>query len=80
LQIIDLVFIGFPVHSHSVPYRLENFLRHLPAGQKIAIFMTHGSIPGTRLSREALEEALILAGKPGYWAPLLLAARFPLKL
>ena len=59
----DLVFIGFPVHSHSVPYRVENFFRHLPAGQKIAIFMTHGSIPGTRLSREALEEALILAGK-----------------
>ncbi|MGB9906925.1 MAG: flavodoxin family protein [Candidatus Saccharicenans sp.] len=57
----DLVFIGFPVHSHSVPTRVESFLKKLPAGLKTAIFMTHGSIPGTRLSREALEQALILA-------------------
>ncbi|MBC7360954.1 MAG: hypothetical protein H5U06_01510 [Candidatus Aminicenantes bacterium] len=58
-----LVFIGFPVHSHSVPYRVEHFLKNLPPGQKTALFLTHGSIPGTRLSREALEQALILAGK-----------------
>ncbi|MDD8019823.1 MAG: flavodoxin family protein [Acidobacteriota bacterium] len=59
----DLVFAGFPVHLHSVPYKVENFLRHLPASKKVALFMTHGSIPGTRLSREALEQALVLAGK-----------------
>jgi flavodoxin len=59
----DLIFVGFPVHSHSVPYPVETFLRRLPAGQQVALFMTHGSIPGTRLSREALEQALILAGK-----------------
>lgn len=31
----DLVFIGFPVHSHSVPYRVENFLRQLPPARKL---------------------------------------------
>lgn len=59
----DLIFIGFPVHSHSVPYRVEHFLKNLPPEKKIALFLTHGSLPGTRLSREALEHALILAGK-----------------
>ncbi|MDI6699256.1 MAG: flavodoxin family protein [Candidatus Saccharicenans sp.] len=59
----DLVFIGFPVHSHSVPARMEPFLKSLPAGLRIALFMTHGSIPGTRLAREALEQALILVGQ-----------------
>jgi len=59
----DLLFIGFPVHSHSVPYRVEPFLKDLPAGKKVAIFLTYGSLPGTRLSREALEQAMILASK-----------------
>lgn len=58
----DLVFIGFPVHSHSIPAKVEPFLRSLPAGLKTALFLTHGSISGTRLSREALEQAQILAG------------------
>lgn len=59
----DLIFIGFPVHSHSLPYRVENFLKNLPSGKKLALFMTHGSIPGTRLSQEAMEQALVLSGK-----------------
>ncbi|HEK86739.1 MAG: flavodoxin family protein [Candidatus Saccharicenans sp.] len=59
----ELIFIGFPVHSHSVPYQVERFLKNLPVGKKIAFFFTHGSIPGTRLSREALEQAMVLAGK-----------------
>lgn len=59
----DLVFVGFPVQSHSVPARIEPFLKSLPAGLKTALFMTHGSIPGTRLAREALEQAQILAGQ-----------------
>ncbi|MGB9892823.1 MAG: flavodoxin [Candidatus Saccharicenans sp.] len=58
----DLIFIGFPVQTHSVPYRVEEFLRNLPAGKKVALFMTHGSISGTRISRQAMEQALILAG------------------
>lgn len=58
-----LVFIGFPVQSHSVPYKADTFLRRVPAGKKIALFCTHGSLPGHRLSREALEYALVCAAK-----------------
>jgi len=59
----DLVFIGFPINSHSVPYKVEVFLKNIPAGKKIALFCTHGSLPGHRLSREALEYAVVLAAK-----------------
>jgi len=59
----DLVFVGFPVQSHSVPYKVEVFLKNIPAGKKIALFCTHGSLTGSRLSREALEHAVILASK-----------------
>jgi flavodoxin len=58
-----LVFIGFPVQAHSVPYEAEVFLKKVPAGKKIALFSTHGSLPGMRLSREALEYASILVAK-----------------
>jgi len=57
----DLIFIGFPVHSHSVPYKTEELIKHIPPGKKIALFSTHGSLTGSRLSREALEHASILA-------------------
>ena len=56
----ELIFIGFPVHSHSVPFKTEEFIKKLPAGKKIALFSTHGSLTGSRLSREALEHASIL--------------------
>jgi flavodoxin len=59
----SLIFIGFPVQSHSIPYRVEVFLKKVPAGKKIALFSTHGSLPGIRLSREALEYATILVSK-----------------
>jgi flavodoxin len=59
----SLVFIGFPVHSHSVPYKAEEFLKTIPAGKKIALFCTHGALPGHRLSREAIEYAVVLAAK-----------------
>jgi flavodoxin len=58
-----LVFVGFPVQSHSVPYKAETFLRRVPAGKALALFCTHGSLPGHRLSREALEYALVCAAK-----------------
>ena len=58
-----LVFIGFPIHSHSVPYKVEVFLKKIPADKKIALFSTHGSLPGHRLSREGLEYAIVLASK-----------------
>ncbi|MGB9004461.1 MAG: flavodoxin family protein [Candidatus Aminicenantales bacterium] len=58
-----LIFIGFPVQSHNVPYKVELFLKKIPKGQKIALFSTHGSLAGGRLSREALEHALVLASQ-----------------
>jgi len=63
LDEFSLVFIGFPVHSHSVPYKVETFLKSIPAGKKIALFSTHGTFTGSRLSREALEYAVTLASK-----------------
>lgn len=56
----DLVFIGFPVQSHSVPYPVETFLKAVPAGLKAALFSTHGSFTGSPLSRQALEYAAVL--------------------
>jgi len=59
----SLIFIGFPVHSHSVPYKIEGFLRNIPEGKKIALFSTHGSLPGGLLATEALEHAAVIASK-----------------
>ncbi len=58
-----LIFIGFPVHSHGVPLRIERFLQRIPSGKKIALFSTHGSITGSRLSREAIEHAVVTASQ-----------------
>jgi flavodoxin len=59
----QLVFAGFPVHTHSVPYPAEVFLKTIPDGKKIALFSTHGSVTGSRLSREALEYASVLVAR-----------------
>lgn len=56
----DLLFIGFPVHSHSIPYKVESFLRQLPPGKKVALFSTHGSFTGSELARQAIEYAVSL--------------------
>jgi len=59
----SLIFIGFPVYSHSIPFPLERILKNIPPTKKIALFSTHGSLTGSRLSREALEYASLLASK-----------------
>jgi flavodoxin len=59
----DLVFVGFPVQSHSVPFKAEKFLQSIPRGKKIALFSTHGSVTGSRLSREAIEHAVVVASQ-----------------
>jgi flavodoxin len=59
----DLIFIGFPVHSHSVPIKIERFLKSLPPGKKLALFSTHGAHTGSRLSREAIEHAAVAASQ-----------------
>ena len=63
LDEFDLVFIGFPVQSHSVPYKAEKFLQSIPKGKKIALFSTHGSVTGSRLSREAIEHAVVVSSQ-----------------
>jgi flavodoxin len=63
IEAYSLIFIGFPVHSHSVPFKIDSLLRKIPQGKKIAIFSTHGSLPGGRLAREALEHAVSIASK-----------------
>ncbi len=61
LDKFDLIFVGFPVHSHSVPVKVEKFLKAIPRGKKVALFSTHGSLTGSRLSREAIEHAVVTA-------------------
>jgi len=57
----DIIFVGFPVHAHSVPAAAVPFLRNLPAGQPIALFCTHGSLRGGQLPKQAIENAMGLA-------------------
>jgi flavodoxin len=59
----DVIFCGFPVHSHSVPQSVENFIKMIPAGKKIALFTTHGSLRGGTLATTAIEHAVSLASK-----------------
>ena len=59
----SLIFVGFPVHSHSIPFSVEEFLKKIPREKKTAFFSTHGSLTGGRLSREALEYATVLASQ-----------------
>ena len=61
LQGYDLVFIGFPIHNHTIPKEVQDFLKEVPKNKKIALFSTHGALTGSTLSREALEQATALA-------------------
>jgi flavodoxin len=63
LEDYDLVFAGFPVHSHSMPFKAEQFLKGIPKGKKLALFSTHGSLTGSRLSREAIEHAVVVSSQ-----------------
>lgn len=63
LSEFSLIFMGFPVYSHSIPVAVEGFLKSIPAGKKVAFFSTHGSLTGGRLSREAIEYATVLASQ-----------------
>jgi len=59
----DIIFCGFPVHAHSVPLSIENFIKQIPPGKKIALFTTHGSLRGGELAATAIEHAVSLASK-----------------
>jgi len=61
LETYDLIFCGFPVHSHGVPAPAEKFLKDIPEGNRIALFGTHGSLRGGQLAVTAFYHALSLA-------------------
>jgi len=63
LEEYDYIFCGFPVHSHSVPVPVQDFIRNIPAGKKIALFATHGSLRGGELATTAIEHAVSLASR-----------------
>ncbi|MBU2647952.1 flavodoxin family protein [bacterium] len=58
---VDLIFCGFPVIEHSVPIKMQKFLKNIPAGAKIALFSTHGSFTDGLKSSTAFENAMTLA-------------------
>lgn len=57
----SIIFVGFPVHAHSVPTKLLPFFKGLPEGQNLALFCTHGSLRGGHLPKQALEHAISLS-------------------
>ena len=59
----DVVFIGFPVHTSSVPGKVEKFIKKIPEGKMVAFFVTHGSLRGGQLAISALYYAFSLALK-----------------
>jgi flavodoxin len=63
LDAYDLVYIGFPIHNHGIPRKVQGFLKKIPKDKKIALFSTHGALTGSALSREAIEHAGSLASK-----------------
>ena len=59
----NLIFCGFPVHAHSVPLSVQEFIKAIPAARKLALFVTHGSLRGGELATAAIEHATSLASK-----------------
>lgn len=57
----DLIYCGFPVMEHSVPIKMQGFLKKIPADAKIALFSTHGSFTDGLKSTTAFEYAAVLA-------------------
>lgn len=56
----DLIFCGFPVQHHGVPAKMVHFLKSIPAGKKIALFASHGSLRGGEKALSAFYAALSL--------------------
>ena len=52
-----IIFCGFPVIEHSVPMKMQSFLKSIPANSKVAFFATHGSLRDGIKARTAFEVA-----------------------
>lgn len=57
----SLIFCGFPVHAHSVPVAVHNFIKKIEPGKKIGLFSTHGSKTDGQMPKEAISQAVGLA-------------------
>ncbi len=57
----SLIFCGFPVHAHSVPVPVQNFIKTIKPGTKLALFSTHGSKTDGQMPKEAIHHAIGLA-------------------
>ena len=57
----DLIFCGFPVQSMGLPGKMEEFVKGIPEGKKVAFFATHGSLRGGALAITAFFAALSLS-------------------
>lgn len=80
LDAYDLVYIGFPIHNHGIPGKVQNFLKRIPKDKKIGLFSTHGALTGSRLSREAIEHAAVLASDARLLGTYSCRGRVPLSL
>jgi flavodoxin len=58
VQEYDLIFCGFSVHAHSVPAKVEQFIKSIPGGKDVAFFATHGSLRGGPLAVTAFYHAI----------------------
>jgi len=57
----DLIYCGFPVQAHSVPGKVQTFIKSIPNGKKTAFFVTHGCQRGGEFAITALHHATSLA-------------------
>ncbi len=80
LDAYDLVYIGFPIHNHGIPAKVQDFLKRVPKDKKIALFSTHGALTGSRLSREAIEHATVLASDASLLGTYTCRGRVPFSL
>lgn len=56
-----LIFCGFPVHAHSVPVPVHDFIKNIPGGVNLALFSTHGAHRASHMAKEAIHHATSLA-------------------
>ena len=56
----DLLFVGFPVRQFGPPAIVKNFAASLPAGRRVALFITHGAMshPGDTFQQDMLKKEL----------------------
>ena len=59
----DIIFVGFPVQTSSVPPKVEKALKRIPDGKMLALFGTHGSLRGGPLAVSAFHYAITLAAQ-----------------